>query len=147
MSKNSKSERNNFVDLRHAARDSGYHDVIADILDIKKCPFCPENFKWHKKPTLAKERGWFITENTWPYENAKHHFLIIPKKHIVTIDDVSDEDFNAVKKLTRVVSEKHNITGGGLTLRFGDSTFTGSTVTHLHFHLIVPELERGEKTF
>jgi len=29
-------------------------------------------------------------------------------------------------------------------MRFGDSDYTGATVTHLHLHLMVPKLKRGK---
>ena len=37
------------------------------------------------------------------------------------------------------VLKKYNIKGGVLALRFGDTAYTGATVCHLHFHLIVPK--------
>ena len=41
--------------------------------------------------------------------------------------------------------EKYKIKGGGLVLRFGKTIYTGSTVNHLHFHLIVPEVSKNTK--
>ena len=41
--------------------------------------------------------------------------------------------------------KKYKIKGGGLTLRFGEQNYTGATVLHLHFHLIVPKLKPKSK--
>ena len=59
-----------FVNLKNARRGE-YSKVIEEIQKTGKCPFCKENFKYHKKPILKKTNGWILTENSWPYKNAK----------------------------------------------------------------------------
>lgn len=141
----SKKNQNTFVDPRYADRkDDDYGNVIADIIEKGCCPFCPEFFKWHKKPILKKTNGWFITESSWPYENAEHHYLILPECHIEHVTELEKDDLATVFGLVNGVVEKHNILGGGIALRFGDTRYTGATVTHLHFHLIVPHKEDGK---
>ena len=127
------------VDLRNARSDD-YRKVLEEIAAKGKCPFCPENFKWHKEPVLLRYKGWFITNAAWPYENAKRHFLIISEKHKEGLGELSDADLRVVLVLVNWAVEGFGIKGGGLALRFGDTTYTGATVCHLHFHLIVPEL-------
>lgn len=133
-----KDGKNAFVDAKYARRDTGYHGDISEIMGKGICPFCQEHFRWHKKPIIYEENGWFITESSWPYENTEHHLLIIPHKHIVDLKGLTGEDFETAKKLAELVIKERNILGGGLTLRFGDTRYTGATVTHLHFHLISP---------
>jgi len=119
---------------------------LKTIEKTKKCPFCKENFKYHKKSILKKEKGWFITKSTWPYKNTQYHFLIIPEKHKENFSQLSFFDFKIVSKLINWAIKKYKIKGGGFLLRFGESIYTGSTVCHLHFHLIVPQINKKNKT-
>lgn len=121
------------------ARDGEYKEVIAKIMAEGKCPFCPDNFNYHKEPILRTEGIWFITKASWPYENVEHHFLIIGKVHNESLQQLSGRDMHAVLLLAQYVAHKFKIEGGALTLRFGNTEYTGATVCHLHFHLIVPK--------
>jgi diadenosine tetraphosphate (Ap4A) HIT family hydrolase len=133
----------NFVNPRFA-RKKEYKKIIQKIIIDGKCPFCRENFKYHKNPILKKTKSWFITKSSWPYENAEHHFLIISEKHKENFKDLTLKDFKEVKNIVNWTVKKFKLKGGGLTLRFGNSDHTGSTVNHLHFHLIVPKLKSGK---
>ncbi|MFH1551295.1 MAG: HIT domain-containing protein [bacterium] len=124
------------------AKSKNYKEVLDAIEKTGKCPFCRENFKYHKKIILKKEKGWFVTKNSWPYKNTEHHFIIISEKHKEEFDELDSYDFEAVLKLVNWTIKKYKIKGGGLTLRFGDFTYTGATVCHLHFHLIVPKINK-----
>jgi len=133
------------VQPKFAGERGDYRETLNKIADTKKCPFCPDNFKYHKKPILRKVDGWMTTENSWPYENTKHHFIFIPETHKETFSDLTIKDFKALKELINWVIKKYKIKGGGVTMRFGEPTYTGATVRHLHAHLIVPELkDNGE---
>ncbi len=132
------------VDSRFA-KSKDYRKILEAIQKEGKCPFCPENFKYQKKPILKQAGNWLITHNSWPYKNSKHHFIIVCKAHKENFGDLKVSDFSDVAKLVRWAIKKYRIKGGGLILRFGDTTYTGSTVCHLHFHLIVPMLNKKTK--
>lgn len=132
------------VDLSYAKDRGDYGDVLARIQDEGKCPFCPDNFYYHKKPILQECGNWFITEATWPYPNTIHHFLFIGKVHGETFNDLTEKDWLSLRMLVRWAVEKFNLKGGGFALRFGETQYTGATVCHIHAHLIVPELEEGK---
>ncbi|MEK7109184.1 MAG: HIT domain-containing protein [Patescibacteria group bacterium] len=121
------------------AKGGGYGEIINSIASIGHCPFCPENFKYHKKPALKKMGGWFITESRWPYKNSQKHFLIISTKHHETLGELKAADMRTILSLATWAVKRYKIKGGGLTMRFGDSDFTGATVSHLHAHLIYPQ--------
>ncbi len=127
------------------AKTREYGRVIRKIEKAAKCPFCKENFKYHKEPILKKKGNWFITKESWPYKNTEYHFLIIPEEHKEKFSDLDYSDFDLVSKLVNWVTKRYKIKGGCLTLRFGDSTYTGATVRHLHFHLIVPKMDKRKK--
>jgi diadenosine tetraphosphate (Ap4A) HIT family hydrolase len=121
-----------------------YKKVMKEIVAAKVCPFCPEHFKWHTKPILRREKGWLITESFNPYPNTAYHLLIIGEKHRERFEELKPRDWETIVHLVKWAINKFSISGGGLTMRFGDSTYTGATVTHLHLHLLVPKLKNGK---
>jgi len=69
---------------------------------------------------------------------APHHILIIPKKHISSISEITETDekiigymFNVAKK----ISEKLNIKDG-YRLVINNGKKAGQEVFHLHLHLL-----------
>lgn len=133
-----KKRKQKVVDPRFAKNEE-YGKVIEEIADKGKCPFCPDNFKYHKNEVLKKSGKWFITKSSWPYENAEEHFLIIGENHKEHISELDLEDITDVDFLVKWVTAEFKLKGGVLALRFGATEYTGATVCHLHFHLIVPQ--------
>ncbi|MBI5401551.1 HIT domain-containing protein [Candidatus Wolfebacteria bacterium] len=136
-------KKSKFVNPRFA-REGEYKNVIQTIIKEGKCPFCPENFKYHKNPVLKNTKSWFITKSSWPYKNTKEHLIIIGKKHKENFRDIKLNDFKEIILLTNWAIKKFKIKGGGLTLRFGDTNHTGSSVAHIHFHLIAPKIKNNK---
>jgi len=132
------------VDKRYAKSEE-YKNTLEAIENTAKCPFCKDNFKYHKKKILRKEKNWFITESSWPYKNSKFHFLVISEKHKENFKDLKAADLKIVSDLTNWAIKKYKIKGGALSLRFGDTNYTGASVCHLHFHFIVPKLDKSKK--
>lgn len=125
----------------HNAKSEEYKQVINQIQNEGKCPFCPENFKYHKEPILKEEGDWLITKNSWPYVDTRHHFVAICRTHKEQFSDLTARDFADVSTLINWAIDEFNIPGGGIAMRFGDTKYTGATVCHLHMHLIVPEID------
>ncbi|MFH1714484.1 MAG: HIT domain-containing protein [Candidatus Nealsonbacteria bacterium] len=133
-----------FVNIRNAKKGE-YKRVIEEILKTGKCPFCKENFKYHKKPVYKRKNGWFLTNNSWPYKNTKHHLIILGNKHKENFSELTKSDFESVVYLTNWALKKWKIKGGGLAMRFGDTNYTGASVSHIHFHIISPEINKKTK--
>jgi len=133
-----------FVNVNNA-RKGEYKKVIEEISKTKKCPFCKENFKYHKKPIYKKMGGWFLTNNSWPYKNSKNHLIILGNKHKEDFNELTSKDFKDISFLTNWAIENFKIKGGGLAVRFGDTNFTGASVSHLHFHIISPKIDKKTK--
>jgi diadenosine tetraphosphate (Ap4A) HIT family hydrolase len=134
------------VNKRFALGKGEYENVINDIEMKGKCPFCPDNFKYHKNPILKKTGSWFITENSWPYKNTEYHFLIINTNHKENFKELTVKDWNSIKEITDWAINKYKLKGGALALRFGETEYTGATVCHIHAHLIYPKLDKNKKT-
>ncbi|OHA63540.1 MAG: hypothetical protein A2842_01825 [Candidatus Wildermuthbacteria bacterium RIFCSPHIGHO2_01_FULL_48_25] len=137
--------RKSVVSVKNA-RKGEYKKVIKEIHQKGKCPFCPENFLYHKNPILKKGKLWFLTKDSWPYKHTKHHFLIIGTKHKEKFSQLKQEDFKEVAELANFAIAKYKIQGGAVAVRFGDTNFTGASVAHLHFHIITPLLKTKNRT-
>ncbi|MBI2590226.1 HIT domain-containing protein [Candidatus Berkelbacteria bacterium] len=130
------------VDPHYATRNSEYQQVIATINKEARCPFCSDNFKYHKKPILREFKGWMITESSWPYPKTQLHLLLIAKAHHERLGELSDADWQAIGQLVAWAEKKFGLPGGALALRFGETRYTGATVCHLHAHIIVPTVDK-----
>ena len=67
------------------------------------------------------------------------HILIIPKKEIPTINDISSEDKELLGELfitAKKIAKKINIDKDGYRIVFNCNEDAGQTVFHLHMHLL-----------
>ena len=70
---------------------------------------------------------------------APVHILVVPKKRINTINDLSEEDHNLVGKIVLVaknLAKKNNISQSGYRLLWNTNKDAMQTVFHIHLHLI-----------
>src|SRR3989344_3245317 len=138
---------NRFINVSTIRRDD-QRAVMEEIKRQGHCPFCRENLdKYHKRPIIKKGKFWILTENQWPYEKTKHQLLAIYKTHI---EHIKELDPRAGKELIEMFTDeagKRDMEGGGIAMRFGSSKHGnfGSSVLHLHAHLIEPDLEKFEE--
>jgi diadenosine tetraphosphate (Ap4A) HIT family hydrolase len=131
----------NFDNTAHRPEGT-YGKVISGIKEDGVCPFCPENLlKYHKNPILKEGVYWLFTKNMYPYEGAKYHILIIHKKHIGKFEEIAPEAWDEIRSLIGSFMKEENIPGGTFVMRFGDTDYTGATVSHLHANLISPDTE------
>lgn len=143
QSNSTASSNTQYVDLDNARLDE-QKKVMQEIIDQGHCPFCLENLsKYHKKPILKEGSYWIVTENQWPYDNVKWQLLAISKTHAETLPDI---DSKAGEELLRFFSElitEHQIPGGAMAMRFGDTAYSAGTVKHLHAQFIWPDIEKS----
>ena len=70
---------------------------------------------------------------------APIHVLVVPKKEIPTINDISDEDALLIGKVYRVIGKlvkEFEIDKDGYRVVSNCNEHGGQTVFHIHFHLI-----------
>lgn len=145
QSKNIKEikQKNRFINTKVIRRED-QRIVMEEIEKKGHCPFCRENLgKYHKNPILKEGKFWLLTENQWPYEKIKHQMLAIYKTHIEHIKDLDPEAGKELFEMFAEASREKNMDGGGVAIRFGSSIHGnyGSSVLHVHAHLIEPDLE------
>ena len=72
------------------------------------------------------------------HPQAPIHFLVIPRKEIVSLANLSDEDEAIVSRClmvaSKVAADQSLETGWRLVANIGDDG--GQTVPHLHFHVL-----------
>ena len=70
---------------------------------------------------------------------ASTHVLVVPKKHIGTLNDLQSGDDAIVGEVVRraaAIAEERGIAAGGYRTVFNTNRDAGQTVFHIHLHLI-----------
>jgi len=70
---------------------------------------------------------------------APVHILIIPKKHISGLNEITPEDNNLlgeIQNVARELAQKENINHDGYRLVVNCGPAAGQAVAHLHYHLL-----------
>ncbi len=70
---------------------------------------------------------------------APLHVLIVPRKHIATLNDLSPEDDGLVGSMFRraaALAKEHGYDGRGYRTVFNTNREAGQTVFHIHLHLL-----------
>ena len=128
--------KNTHINLAHG-RPGKYSQLLEKISKAGVCPFCVKNLKlYHKKPILKKTNNWLLTTNQNPYQGLKSHWLLINNKHLTKLSDLKPADWLDLERLLKWLENKYTIPGGAFFIRFGDTNYTGASVTHLHAHLV-----------
>jgi histidine triad (HIT) family protein len=70
---------------------------------------------------------------------APTHVLVIPKRHVASLDELGDADDAIVGEMVRraaAIARERGITPGGYRTVFNTNRDAGQTVFHIHLHLI-----------
>jgi len=70
---------------------------------------------------------------------APVHLLIVPKKHIESLNQIKEDDLKLLGKLilkAKELAEKFKIAGSGYKLIFNCGKDGGQVIPHLHLHLL-----------
>ncbi len=75
------------------ARANGTYDQLAALASESKCVFCDLREKF----IISEDSGVVLTVNLAPYTDG--HTLIIPRRHIERVDEMTDEEYLAQRRL------------------------------------------------
>jgi len=70
---------------------------------------------------------------------APHHVLVIPKKHINAVHDLTEADVGTIGQVmlaARKVAHQLGLEEGGYRLVINDGDDAGQTVHHIHVHVL-----------
>lgn len=102
---------------------------------MKDCIFCKIVEKKISKDIIYEDQDVMAFEDIKPL--APFHLLIIPKKHIESINHLKDTDQNLIGKLiltAKKIAEDKKLKGYKLQINVGRSG--GQIIDHLHIHLL-----------
>ncbi len=101
------------------------------------CIFCKIIDKEIPAKVVYEDKCLLAFEDTNP--KAPVHILIIPKKHIDSLQDLSENDLNIIASITKAAKEiakLKNIAESGYRLVVNNGPDAGQAVPHLHYHLL-----------
>ena len=99
---------------------------------MSACPFC----------SLSPERLWIEEEHVVAISDAfpvtDGHTLVIPRKHVSTVYELSPVEQNAVWDLVSEVRQQllASLKPDGFNIGLNDGLAAGQTVMHTHVHVI-----------
>jgi histidine triad (HIT) family protein len=103
----------------------------------QECLFCkivakeiPADVIWESESALA-----FRDINP----QAPMHVLVIPRRHIATINDLADSDSKTVGELflaAKAIAAKEGLAEDGYRVVMNCNAAAGQTVFHMHLHLL-----------
>jgi histidine triad (HIT) family protein len=70
---------------------------------------------------------------------APSHFLIVPKKHVATLNDLSASDDGLIGAMVRraaAIAKEKGFEGAGYRTVFNCNAQAGQTVFHVHLHVL-----------
>jgi histidine triad (HIT) family protein len=70
---------------------------------------------------------------------ASTHVLVVPKRHIPTLNDLTPADDGIVGEVVRraaAIAKERGISAGGYRTVFNTNGDAGQTVFHIHLHLV-----------
>jgi len=101
------------------------------------CIFCQIIRKERLAEFIFEDESLVVFKDAHPH--APVHLLIVPKKHIRSINDLTDEDRDILSGMifrAREVARQVGVSASGYKLVFNVERGAGQVIFHLHLHLI-----------
>ncbi len=104
---------------------------------MKDCIFCKLMNREIPTEVIYEDEKCFAFRDINP--QAPQHILIIPKKHIPSLNEIKDESEEVLGHLLKVIpliAEKLGLTEKGYRIVINCGKSAGQEVFHLHIHLL-----------
>jgi histidine triad (HIT) family protein len=101
---------------------------------MNSCPFCdPEVISKQKLFETTKE---FVLYNI--RKTNRGRCLVIPKRHVVTLRELSDDELNSLVGTVKLVSTKLKsyLHPAGINYGFNEGIIAGQMIPHFHIHIL-----------
>ncbi len=102
-----------------------------------ECIFCKIIAGEIPSDTIYKDEEFIAFRDIQP--QAPVHILIVPVKHIVSVNDLGEKDTSMIGRLillARRLAEEEHVAESGYRLVINCGNEGGQVVPHLHLHLI-----------
>ncbi len=104
---------------------------------MQECLFCKIASGAIPSKKVYEDADFFAFEDINP--QAPTHILIVPKKHIPTLNDLAEADgpmMGRLMLLARKIAKERGLHANGFRLLANCLESAGQSVFHLHFHLM-----------
>jgi len=104
---------------------------------MSDCLFCKIASGEIKTDFVHEEEGLVAFKDINP--QAPLHIIIIPRKHVSTLNDLSDIDAELVGRMVlaaKKIAVDNDVNGSGYRTVFNCNADGGQSVFHLHLHLL-----------
>jgi diadenosine tetraphosphate (Ap4A) HIT family hydrolase len=108
---------------------------------LGECTFCIGTEVWGDREVINEGEYWIVTPNLFPYENTHLHLMLVTRRHIESISELSVPEAYEFMDMCRWITDTYEVEHGAIGMRFGEMSYTGATIAHLHGHFIVAEKE------
>jgi len=119
---------------------SEYIDDFKEEKKDKSCVFCnatTEDINSDKSLVIYRGEKVFTIMNLYPYNNG--HLMVVPKRHISKINEISPDEFIEITKqitfATEALTKLYSPHGFNIGANIGKAAGAGID-THIHFHII-----------
>jgi diadenosine tetraphosphate (Ap4A) HIT family hydrolase len=105
-------------------------------MQTKNCPFCEIMSTCSQERVILENKEAFLIEDGFPVSEG--HSLVIPKRHIGSFFDITEEEKAALLQLLEKAKEiiDSRYRPSSYNIGINDGPAAGQTVPHLHIHLI-----------
>jgi len=100
------------------------------------CHFCQIIRKERPAELIYEDKSLVVFKDAYPH--APVHLLIVPRKHIRSVNDLADEDRQIISEMifrARDVARTVGVNASGYKLSFNVERGAGQVIFHLHLHL------------
>lgn len=107
---------------------------------MRNCIFCKIIKRELPADIVYKDKDFVVFKDIHP--KAKVHLLIVPKKHIQSVNHLKKEDKGLMGKLlilVQKIAKEKRLKGYKLTINVGREA--GQLIDHLHLHLLSGKLK------
>jgi diadenosine tetraphosphate (Ap4A) HIT family hydrolase len=101
-------------------------------MDQHRCPFC------HLEKLRITLENYCAVAFRDAFPVTEGHTLVVPRRHVASLFELSDEEQAAVWKLVALVRAKlaRELNPDGFNIGVNDGAAAGQTVPHAHVHVI-----------
>ena len=106
-----------------------------DVNGHNDCVFC-QIFRARTRPFVAENEFFFVVPDQYPVNEG--HSLIIPKRHVSAIGQLTDQEAAALLAAVRTTQEimQGKSAVAGFNIGVNEGAAAGQTIEHLHVHII-----------
>ncbi len=104
---------------------------------MEDCIFCKIANKQEKAEIVYEDEEFVVFKDINP--KADIHLLIVPKKHIESVNELSEEDIELIGRMFLIpkrLKEKFPEAKDGYNLVFNVGKGGGQIINHLHLHFL-----------